>query len=379
MKIALIHDYFVHIRGGERVLLLLSQLFPSADLYLLILNPQAIPLELQTRNICTSFIQNLPFSSKFFRVWLPLYPYAVEQFDLREYDVVLSCSSGFSHGVITVPKTCHISYCLSPFRYAWSWYHTFIQKQNWWRSWTARRLLHHIRLWDQQAANRVDYYAAISQVTRQRIRKFYRRDATVIHPPVDLSQFKVCDKIEDFYLIVSALVPYKRIEIAIEAFNHLKLPLKIIGEGPEARRLKVMAHSNIEFLGSLSDAQVRSFYSRCLAFIFTAEEDYGITPLEAQASGRPVIAYKAGGALETVVDGVTGIFFKQQTAESLIQAVKSLKTFDFDPQTIRKHTNKFDILAFMENMTSFVRDSLAEYRNTLGLRPIAWKDEKNDG
>jgi len=376
LKIALVHDYLVHIRGGERVLLLLSELFPTADIYVLVYNPCAIPLEWHTRDIRTSFVQKLPFAPRLFRVWAPLYPYAVEQFDLRGYDLVISSSSGFAHGVITQPYTCHICYSLSPFRYAWSWYHELVSNRNPLTSLAIRAILHRIRQWDCQAADRVDYYAAISQVTRQRIRKFYRRDAAVINPPIDVSQFSVSDEVEDFYLIVSALMPYKRVDIAIEAFNRLELPLKVIGEGPELRKLKTMANSNIEILGTLPDEEVRQYYSRCRAFIFTAEEDYGITPLEAQASGRPVIAYGAGGVLETVVDGVTGIFFPQQTSDSLAEAVTRFNPCQFNPQAIRQHAAKFDVSVFKQKMLTFVREKLAEYRSTFGLPPIALPGEE---
>jgi glycosyltransferase involved in cell wall biosynthesis len=366
MKVALIHDHFVHIRGGERVLLFLSQLFPTADIYILVCAPSVIPVELRARNIRTSFIQKLPLAARLFRMWLPLYPYAVEQFDLSEYDLVISCSSGFSHGVLTLPQTCHICYCLSPLRYAWNWYHRFTN-EGVGNSLGVRVALHYIRGWDRQAADRVDYYAAISLVTQRRIRKFYRRDSTVIYPPVDVSQFNVSERVEDFYLIVSALMPYKRIDIAVEAFNQLNLPLRIIGEGPEFSKLRAKASSNIEFLGRLSDEEVRDYYSRCRAFIFTAEEDYGITPLEAQASGRPVIAYGAGGALETVVDGVTGIFFEQQTAEALSNAVKRFDPSCFVPQLIREHVGKFDVAVFKKRMRAFALDNLAKYRSMFGL------------
>lgn len=379
MKIALVHDYLVHTRGGERVLWVLTEMFPTADIYVLVYDPHSVPQEWHAKNIRTSFIQRLPLSARLFRAWLPLYPYAVEEFDLNDYDLVISSSSGFAHGVITQAETCHICYSHSPFRYAWSFYHNQVARQNLVASFVFGAIIHQVRQWDRVAAERVDYYGANSEVTRRRIWKFYRKEAVVINPPIDVSQFSLADEAQDFHLIVSSLMPYKRLDIAIEAFNRLGLPLKIIGEGPDFRRLKAMARSNIEFLGVLPDAVVRHHYSRCRAFIFTAEEDYGITPLEAQASGRPVIAYAAGGALETVVDNVTGLFFPQQTADSLAETVARFDPSHFDSHLIREHATKFDIAAFEKRMTAFIREKLTEHRTSLGLGPIAWPEEGIDG
>ena len=370
IKVALAHDYLVHIRGGERILYLLSDLFPAADIYTLVCDPRIIPHEWNNRRLNTSFIQRLPFAKKFFRAWLPLYPYAVEQFDLKKYDLVISCSSGFVHGVITQPGTCHICYSLSPLRYAWNWYYESIADTGPLSAFLLRVMLHWVRQWDRQAADRVDDYVAISQVTQRRLLKYYRRDSVVINPPIETSLFGIAEEVDDFFLIVSALMPYKRVDIAVNAFNSLGLPLKIVGTGPELGRLRKMAKSNIEFLGRIPDHKVRQYYSRCRAFIFTAEEDYGITPLEAQASGRPVIAYGTGGVLETVVNGLTGAFFQDQTADSLAEAVSRFDSTQFAPLTIREHATKFDVSVFKKKMTSFVQASLAKYRSNFGLIPL---------
>ena len=221
-------------------------------------------------------------------------------------------------------------------------------------------MLHSLRLWDKAAADRVEHFVAISEAVRQRIHTHYGRDAAVIHPPVDVQRFEVQQEHEDYFLVVSRLIPYKRIDLAVEAFNGLGLPLKILGDGRDRPRLQAMANPNIEFLGRLPDRQVERYLSRCRAFIFPGEEDFGIAPLEAQAAGRPVVAYAAGGALDTVVDGVTGIFFREQTAESLAEAVSGLKNGDFDSATIRRHAQGYDKEAFKSKLRAFVAETLEQ-------------------
>lgn len=367
MRIALVHDFLVHLRGAERVFLALTNLFPTADLYLLAGDRRLIRRLLPGRRVALSALGRLPLARRTFRAWLPLYPYAIERFDLEAYDLVISSTMGFAHGVITQPATCHICCSHTPLRYAWSWYHRYLATQSRPASLLAQLVLHSIRQWDRQAVDRVDYLVAGSRFNQQRIRKYYRRDATLIHYPIDVSAFSVAGQVEDYYLVVSALMPYKRVDIAVQACNLLGLPLKVIGEGPEIERLRAMAGPNVEFLGSVTDEQLRRAYAHCRAFLFTPEEDYGLTPLEAQASGRPVIAYGAGGALETVVEGVTGHFFHQQTAAALAGAVARFDPARFHPDVIRQHALSFDVSTFGRQLTAFVQDKLGEYRRQLGI------------
>lgn len=364
MRVALIHTYLVNIRGSERVYYALSELFPQADLYALVCDRDSQPSVIRDRNVQTSFVQKLPWSRRLFRLYLPLYPLAIEQFDLRAYNVVLTSSSAWTHGVLVQPETCHICYCHSPFRYAWNWYHELMNNSK--MGSVAKPLLipilSWIRTWDYIAAQRVDYFVANSKVTQARIARYYNRDSIVIHPPIEVERFSPSQRVGDYFLTVSALLPYKRIDIAVSAFNSLGLQLRIVGDGPQRRHLETIAESNIEFLGNLSDQDVAQVYSRCKALIFTAEEDFGIVPLEAQASGRPVIAYGAGGSLETVVDGVTGKFFSEQTPESLINAIEACNPSNFDPMTIREHALKFDTSVFKRRIKDFVETKYHEHR-----------------
>jgi glycosyltransferase involved in cell wall biosynthesis len=368
-RVALIQDFLVHMRGAERVLLTLSDIFPDADIFALVGDPELIATQWPGRRVVTSFVDRLPRARSSFRLFLPLYPHAVERFDLTAYDLVVSNTMGFAHGVITQPRTCHISVCLSPFRFAWSYYHEYLGARSPLQNILLQPLLRHIREWDRHASARVDQYIAISKVTQQRILKFYGRESHVLHPPIDGSAFSIADRPDDFYLIVSGLVPYKRLDIAVQAFSRLRLPLKIIGSGPDAERLKAMAGPTVELLGWRSDSEVREAYARCRAFVMTADEDYGLTPLEALASGRPVIAYGAGGALETVRDGVTGIFYNRQTVESLIEATRRFETRAFDPATLREHALQFDLPAFERRLLDFVGAQLTSYRARYGLPP----------
>ena len=371
LRVALVQDFLVHMRGAERLLHSLSDVFPHADVYALVADARLTATEWKGHRVVTSFVDHLPLARRAYRGLLPLYPHAVERFDLSQYDLVLSNTMGFAHGVITQPTTCHIAMCMSPLRFAWSFYHEFLADRPTLQRVLLHLILHHIRQWDRNASTRVDYFLAISEVTRHRIQKFYGRDAHVLHPPIDVSAFHVSDGYDDFYLIVSALVPYKRLDVAVEAFSRLGLPLKVIGTGPDAKRLMAMAGPSVEFLGWRSDRDVREAYARCRAFIMTADEDFGLTPLEAQASGRPVIAYGSGGALETVVDGMTGVFFRQQTADALAETVRSFDARAFRPETLREHAQRFDVSAFEQWLLAFVSRHVGDYRDRYGLPPLA--------
>jgi len=370
MKMAIVHDSLANAGGAggaEWVLAVLHELFPDAPIYTTVFNPKKMPCDFQKMDIRTSFVQRLPFAPTKYKLYLPLMPTAVEQFDLTDYDVVLSCNHSVAKGVITRPETAHICYCYTPLRYAWEFYHEYLEREDFNR--LLKMLIpfavNYMRQWDVVSANRVDHYASISHNVSKRIFKHYRRESKVIYPPVDTSRFQIGNQVDDFFLIVSRMVAYKRIDIAVEAFNELKLPLVIIGDGVERARLERMARSNILFLGRQPDETVKEYYRRCRAFIFTAEEDFGITALEAQASGRPVVAYGAGGALETVINGVTGRFFYEQTPQALAEAVKDFNPDQFNPHEIRKHALQFDRKVFEKKITAFIQEKYLEHQEEL--------------
>jgi len=363
MKVALVHDYLNQMGGAERVVLAFHEIFPDAPIYTSIYDPKRVDPAFQKMDIRTSFMQKFPLVTKYHQPYLPFYPFAMEKLDLRGYDLVLSSSSAFAKGVITKPETMHICYCHTPMRWCWN-YDEYVEREQLGK--VARSILPFmitgLRTWDQTSAMRVDYFIANSPAVAERIQKYYRRQAVIIPPPVDASRFSFdpAAQPEDYFLIVSRLIPYKRIDLAIEACNRLHLPLVIIGSGRDEARLKKLAGPTIRFLGRLSDAEVLSYYKHCRAFLFPGEEDFGITPLEAQASGRPVLAYGAGGALASVVDGVTGIFFHQQTVESLANALASFNEWAYDPQTIRNHALEFDMPRFHRRILQFIAAKMSE-------------------
>ena len=370
MKLAIVHDFLAQMGGAEQVVKIFREIFPEAPIYTSIYIPSAVCPSFQTADIRTSFMQRLPFIKKHARRYLALYPYAFELFDLSEYEVVLSSSSSFAKGVITLPHTCHICYCYTPMRFVWN-YHTYIEQEPFSRltKLCLPYITHRLRRWDEITADRVDHYVAISGEVRRRIRKYYRRDATIIHPPVDVSKFTVSEKDGGYYLILSRLLPYKRIDIAIEAFNSLRLPLKIVGNGRDLERLQKLAGPTIEFLGRLPDDETQRCLRECRALVFPGLEDFGLAPLEAMACGKPVIAYAAGGALETVRDGVTGSFFYEQTADSLAGAIADFDAAQFDPWEIRRHAELFDVSVFKEQILRFVQQAYRAFRSASVLTP----------
>ena len=363
MKVALAHDYLNQMGGAERVVLALHEIFPDAPLYTSIYDPQRVDTAFQSIDIRTSFMQRFPLVKKHHQPFLPFYPFAMERLDLRGYDLVLSSSSAFAKGVITRPETMHICYCHTPMRWCWN-YDEYVQRERLGR--IARNILPFfitgLRVWDQTSSMRVDHFIANSPVVADRIRKYYRRDAVVIPPPVEVSRFTFdpTTRPEDYFLIVSRFMPYKRIDLAIEACNQLQLPLVIIGSGRDENRLKSIAGPTIRFMGRLSDDEVLHYYAHCRAFILPGEEDFGITPLEAQASGRPVIAYAAGGALASVIDSVTGTFFQKQNVESLVEVLESFDERRYDPQTIRNHALEFDKPRFHRRILQFIEAKMSE-------------------
>lgn len=365
MKVALIHDHLAQDGGAEKVLKVLAEMFPEAVIYALLADKVKTDKYLKGRRIDTSIIQRLPGGVRHYKWYLPLMPMAVEFFDLREYDLVISDTSSFAKGVITQPDIPHICYCHTPTRYLWSDAHQYLNelKYNKWIKKIVSFTLIRLRMWDFLAATRVDYFIANSQTVACRIQKYYRRDSQVIYPPVETEHFFISDlkaqaEEEKYFLIGCRLVPYKRVDIVVEAFKKLgnDYKLKVFGDGLDLARLKNIAgeSTNIEFLGRISDDEKAVLYSRAQAFINPQEEDFGITPVESMASGRPVIAYYKGGVTETVIEGKTGLFFKEQTAEAIVNAVKKFKSNDFDSEIIRQHAEQFSVSRFREEMTKFI-------------------------
>jgi glycosyltransferase involved in cell wall biosynthesis len=373
LRVAVVHYWYAALGGAERVEEAIAEIFPQADFYALVASEQAIPPALRNRRLTTSFMQRIPGVRRWHRHFLPLYPFALEQFDLSGYDLVISSESGPAKGVITSPRSCHICYCLSPMRYIWDMYHEYRKKMNPLTRLAFSLAAHYARQWDVSTAARVDYFAAISDYVAARIRKYYRRESTVIYPPVDVSAGYVSAKIDDYYLAVGRLVPYKQIDLAIRACNRLGRRLWIVGTGPEYKQLKKMAGPTIEFLGKLDENSLHECYARCRAFLFPAEEDFGIVPVEAQSFGRPVIAFGCGGALETVIGlgeggnpkAASGIFFEEQTAESLCGAIVAFEKAEtaFSPEFIRAHAQYFSSERFKQEFANFTLSRLGEFRS----------------
>jgi len=360
-RIALVHDWLNTRRGGERVVAVLHTMFPDAPIYTSIVDPNELWPELIRADIRPSWMQTLPGLKKHFRKYLMLYPKAFESFDLSEYDIIISTSSAFAKGIKTSKRSVHICYCFTPMRFVWD-YDNYIQREQFGKC--IRSVLpyfiKYLKKWDLKTINRPDEYIAISSVVADRIKRIYKRDASIIFPPVNVERFQCIDHNEDFYLVVSQLVPYKRIDLAVKAFNELGLPLIIAGDGHDRPALEAMAKSNITFLGKITDEKLRKYYGLCRALIFPGTEDFGITPLEANAAGRPVIAYKAGGALDTVIEGLNGIFFLSQTPEALIDAVHRQQTILWDKEKIREHAYKYSVSNFKCKFTEFIEKTVNE-------------------
>lgn len=359
-KIALVHDHLAQDGGAERVLQVFQQMWPDAPTFVLLHNPaQASPAFLG-KDIRTSFIQRLPWGVKKYQWYFPLMPSAIESFDLSEFDVIVSSSASFAKGVITRPEALHICYCHSPTRYLWSDTHSYVQELAAPRliKWLLPSVLSFIRLWDKVAADRVDFFIANSELVKRRIRKYYKTDSRVIYPPVNVEEFTLGQGSGNYFLAGGRLVPYKRFDLLVQAFNQLGRKLIIYGDGPQLDELKRLAKPNIEFVGRVSEERKKDLLSHCVAFLNPQEEDFGITMVEAQASGRPVIAYKSGGATEIVKAGVTGEFFDQQTWEDIADAVLHFDPTRYTPEVIRTHAEQFDVQRFKTDMQQFVQEKL---------------------
>lgn len=369
MKKALIHDWFSVYGGAEKCIESFTTVWDDLEVYSLIdfLSDKDRDRILKGKKAHTSFIQKLPFAAKQYRNYLPLFPLAIEQFDLREYDVILSSSHAVAKGVLTHSNQLHISYVHTPIRYAWDLYHQYLHEsglQKGLKGAIAKYFLHKIRLWDVSTANRVDHYIANSHYIAGRIRKIYGKEATVIYPPVDVNKFALREDKEEFYMTASRMVPYKKIDLIVEAFSQTNKKLVVIGTGPDMAKIKAKAGNNIEFMGYQSDAVMIDTMQRAKAFVFAAEEDFGITPVEAQACGTPVICLGRGGTKETVIHGVTGVHFEAQTVDALLNAVAVFeKSYpSFDAHRIRKNALRFGKERFEEEILAFVEEKYHEFK-----------------
>ncbi|NJP04289.1 MAG: glycosyltransferase family 4 protein [Chloroflexaceae bacterium] len=371
MRVALIHDYLNQYGGAERVLEALHALYPHAPVYTSFYDPEAMPAAYRSWDIRCSFMQHLPAWKKYFRQYFLLYPGAFESFDLSGYDLIISSSSAYAKGIIAPPQALHICYCHTPMRFAWRT-GDYVERESI-RGMQAAVLplmLTYLRMWDALSAARVDAFVCNSHEVAGRITRYYQRQATVIPPPVDLPPFEPVPA-EDFYLAGGRLIPYKRLELAVTAFSKLGLPLKVFGDGRDRPALERLAAPNIEFLGWIDEAQRKDLFAQCRAFLFPGAEDFGITPLEAMAAGRPVIAYAAGGALETVIEGVTGRFFHQQSAAALAAAVAIARHDTYDPAVIRQHAERFAQPVFLQKMQAFITDAWQQHRQRQSHRVAA--------
>jgi len=367
LKVAIVHDYLTQYGGAERVLEMLLKIYPRADLYTLVRQRGDGLLEehLNLDQAETSFVQSLPGSPwGQFREYLGFMPVAVESFDFTGYDILISSSSAWAKGAITGPSTLHICYLHSPMRFVWDWYHQTLKEYPWPLRLFLKFLLSNIRRWDVMSSQRPDLIVANSREVQKRISKYYRRDSIVLHPAVDTEFFVPQNDggSSDYYLVVSRLKPYKRVALAVQAFNLTGRPLVVVGDGSEMKRLKRMALPNVRFTGKVSDRRLLDYYQNCRALIFPTLEDFGLTPLEAQCCGKPVIAFGRGGALETVVEGKTGIFFYRQTVESLIEAVNRFEETRFDKDQIRNHAQNFNQDNFVRQFKKIVEQEYAKFR-----------------
>jgi len=354
--VALVHDWLTGMRGGEKVLEVLCELFPQATIFTLIHNAGSVSSVIERLPIRTSFLQNVPFTGKHYRKFLPLFPRAIESFDFSGFDLIISTSHAVAKGAIPPQGALHLCYCHTPMRYVWDLYDEYFAKgRAGLLTRTAMRLTApYLRSWDVRTSDRVHQFIANSENVSARIRKYYGRSSVMIHAPVDTSLFPLATTHQGYYLIVTALVPYKRVDLAIGAFDRLGKRLLIVGKGPDSNRLRAMAGPSIEFLGWQDDASLASLYGGCRALIFPGVEDFGIVPLEAMSSGKPVVAFARGGALETVIDGMTGVFFPEQSLESLEDAVSRIESVRFDPVVIREHAKRFDRSVFSRKLSSFI-------------------------
>jgi len=364
MKVALVHDHLNQLGGAEKVLLNFHELYKDSPVFTLLYDKRALPEEFSHLDIKPSYIQKLPLARQSFKWYLMFMPSAIERHNLFDYDVVLSSASSFAKGVLTKPEAMQICYCHTPTRLLWSYSHNYTAELT--QPALVKKILppflSRLRLWDYQAAQRVDYFIANSKNVAARIKKYYNRNSEVIYPPVETDKFQISDEIGDYFILISRFRPYKKTDLAIQAFNKLKIKLKIIGTGEDEKKLKRMAADNIEFLGKVDDETKAYYLSRARALIHPqADEDFGITAVEAMAAGRPVIAFRGGGVLETVKENETGLFFAEQTWEDLADCVINFDIKQFDPYKIRQHALQFDKKLFQHRIKKFIEEKWQEF------------------
>lgn len=353
--IALVHDYFIQMGGAERVAEAFHQIFPAAPLYTTVALSHRLTPGLRKAAIHTSFMQRMPAIESKFRQYFLLYPWAVESLDLSTHDLILSSSSGYGKGVHRGKQAVHVCYCHTPMRWVWR-YDDYAAREGFgtFSRMALPAMLSGLRWWDRRASRQPDYYIANSAFVANRIRQAYHRDAVVIPPPIDVERFQPSHEVEDYFLVLSRLVPYKRIDLAVQACTKLNKELIVIGDGPDRQRLEAMAGKTVRFLGRQPDEVVNRYASRCRALLFPGEEDFGMVPLEINAAGRPVIAYRAGGALETVIEGHTGLFFDHATSDSLVAALASFEQYRWEPRRLRQHAEKFSYPIFARRLLDFL-------------------------
>ncbi len=365
MNVAIVHFVLLYMSGAEKVLEALCELYPEADIYTHVYDPTDISSVIKKHNIKTTFINKLPAARTFYQYYLPLMPYALEQLDLSGYDLIISCESGPTKGIIPDPDTLHVCYCHSPMRYIWDMYNDYVDRKSLILRIVLGHLIHVLRIWDHTTASRVDLFIANSSYVAKRIKKYYRMDSLVLSPPVNTDRFEISDKIDEYYLWVGRLVHYKRPDIAVDAFNALGKRLIMIGDGEGIKSLRRKANSNIEIMGFQPFDVLQEKLAKCRALIFPGIEDAGIIPVEAMASGRPVIAFNKGGLKDTIIDGKTGLFFNEQTAAGLASAVVEFETkmAIFDSQLIAEHAKSFSKLNFKLKFKQIIDEQLEMHRS----------------
>lgn len=360
----IVHDWIVDLGGAEQCLKSIYKLYPGDLFTLLYKRESVLSLGISEERVTNSFIQNLPFAKKRYRNYLPFFPLAIEQFDVSKYDLIISSSHAVAKGVLPNANQLHICYCYTPMRYAWDLYHQYIRSAGLDRGLKgkfARSVLHYLRAWDLSTVNRVDYFIAISHYIAKRIERVYKRQSTVIYPPVDVDCFTLCTNKEEYYVAASRMVAYKKMDLIVEAFSMMPdKKLVVVGDGPDFKKIKRLATKNVEVLGYQPTDSLKDILQKAKAFIFAADEDFGILPIEAQACGTPVIAYGRGGVTETVIDGETGLFFSEQSAESICDAVNRFEAArdNFDPEVIRKNAGRFSRQRFETEFRLFVEGRL---------------------
>jgi glycosyltransferase involved in cell wall biosynthesis len=362
VKVAIIHYWLVGMRGGERVIEALCEMYPQADIFTHVYVPEMVSERIRRHRIIPTFINSLPRAAKMYKTYLPLMPLALEQLDLRGYDLVISSESGPAKGIIPPPDALHVCYCHTPMRYIWNMYHDYRNSAGRLTQLMMPPLSHYLRMWDVTSATRVDSFVANSTTVARRIQRYYGADSVVIHPPVDTAAFSVAapSELGDFYLMAGELVSYKRPDLAVRAFNDMKLKLVVIGGGEMLDEIRRIAGPTVTVMGPQPFEVLKQHYARCRALIFPGEEDFGMVPVEAMASGRPVIAFDRGGATETVAEGISGVFFAEQSVEAISSAIKRLANQEIDPAKIAAHAGQFGRAQFFEKMRAHIDGLLAQ-------------------